>query len=75
MLPQSQSGDSQLRRQGHIFTDKAIYRTKDVIFIEALVLDAFQKTPTAMISLEQFMYVNYMTLMIYNPMGVQVYSS
>ena len=33
------------RYESHISTDKVIYRPNDVVFIEAYVVDAFNKTP------------------------------
>jgi uncharacterized protein YfaS (alpha-2-macroglobulin family) len=42
--PRDDDPDS-LRLQVSIFTDKVIYRPNDVIFIEVLVVDAFNKTP------------------------------
>ena len=38
-----------MRLQASIFTDKVVYRPNDVIFGEIFVLDAFNKTPTALI--------------------------
>lgn len=40
--------DNTPRLQTHIFTDKVVYRPNDVIFVEVLVVNAFNKTPTVM---------------------------
>lgn len=36
------------RLEAHVTTDKVIYRPDDVIFIEVLVVNAFNKTPIAL---------------------------
>lgn len=62
----------QLRLQTHIFTDKVVYRPNDVMFIEVLVLDAFNKTPTALDPTDQYNYNLYLSLEIKDPAGTSL---
>jgi len=55
-------------------SDKVIYRPSDVIFIEALVVDAFNKTPVAMDPESDFYYNYYATLEIFDPTESSVYT-
>jgi uncharacterized protein YfaS (alpha-2-macroglobulin family) len=63
------------RLQTHIFTDKVVYRPNDVIFVEVLVVDAFNKTPTVMSMKELYNYNYYLTMSLEDPTGTSVYSS
>jgi uncharacterized protein YfaS (alpha-2-macroglobulin family) len=42
---QPSTDNNKIRLDAHMFTDKVIYRPNDVMFIEVLVVDAFDKTP------------------------------
>jgi len=48
-----------LRLESYINTDKVIYKPNDVMFIEVLVLDAFNKTPIGLDPTDSF-YQNLM---------------
>jgi hypothetical protein len=43
-----------VRIDGHIITDKVVYRPLDEIFIEVLIFDAFNKTPLALSEFDSF---------------------
>jgi hypothetical protein len=57
------------RLQTHIFTDKVVYRPNDVIFIEVVVLDAFNKTPIALDEKDRYNYNYYLNLELKNSAG------
>jgi hypothetical protein len=57
------------RLDAHIFTDKVIYRPSDVMFVEVLVLDAFNKTPIALTSKDINNYIYYLLFEVYDPSG------
>lgn len=63
-----------MRLDAHIFTDKVIYRPSDVIFMEVLVLDAFNKTPVAMDPKDQYNYNYYLTMELSDPSGSKIYT-
>jgi len=63
------------RLQTHIFTDKVVYRPNDVIFIEVLVLDSFNKTPIALDPMDQYNYNYYLNLDLKDAAGTSIYSS
>jgi hypothetical protein len=60
------------RRTTFITTDKQIYKRHDVVFIEALVFDAFDKKP---INLKQGDPDVVMTLILFDPSGNKVHES
>jgi uncharacterized protein YfaS (alpha-2-macroglobulin family) len=68
-------GESNPRLQTHIFTDKVVYRPNDVIFIEVLVLDSFNKTPIALDPMDQYNYNYYLNLDLKDAAGTSIYSS
>jgi len=55
-------------------TDKEIYRPNDVVFIQALVVQAFNKTPVAMNMTSEYLQNYYTTLTIQDPTESNVYS-
>ena len=57
------------RLQTHIFTDKVVYRPNDVIFVEVLVVNAFNKTPTVMSQKELYNYNYYLMMNIEDAAG------
>lgn len=63
------------RLEAHITTDKVIYRPNDVIFIEAYIVDAFNKTPIGLNSTDKFFINLYYSIEIYDPTDSQIFSS
>jgi len=43
-----------MRLEGFVTTDKVVYRPNDVMFIEVLLMDAFDKTPVALNKTDTF---------------------
>jgi len=64
-----------VRVEGHITTDKVVYRPNDVIFIEVLIIDAFKKTPVALNALDNYFNNNYITMDVYDPTDSKVYTT
>mmetsp|Transcript_9414 Transcript_9414/g.8911 ORF Transcript_9414/g.8911 Transcript_9414/m.8911 type:complete len:177 (-) Transcript_9414:2874-3404(-) len=62
------------RLQVILKTDKEIYRPNDVVFIEAIVLNAFNKTPVAVDPKSEYFYNYYATLEIFDPTESIIYS-
>jgi uncharacterized protein YfaS (alpha-2-macroglobulin family) len=63
------------RLDSHIFTDKVVYRPNDVMFVEVLVLDTFNKTPVALIKGDDYNYNYYLTFKLSDPSGSNIYTS
>ncbi len=75
ILTPSDYSTNPTRLQTHIFTDKVVYRPNDVIFIEVLVLDAFNKTPIALDPKDRYNYNYYLNLEMKDSAGSSIYSS
>jgi len=61
--------------ESYINTDKVIYKPNDVMFIEVLVLDAFNKTPIGLDPSDSY-FSNFMFQMeIYDPSDNKVYDT
>ncbi|CDW71945.1 large extracellular alpha-helical protein [Stylonychia lemnae] len=65
----------QSRVDAHINTDKVIYRPNDVIFIEVLFLESFNKTPIALSAKDTYFSYYYVTVDITDPSGTVLLSS
>lgn len=55
------------RLEAHVNLDKVIYRPTDVVFIEAYIIDSFDKTPIALNQEDTFFLNLFYTLEIYDP--------
>ena len=55
--------------------DKVIYRPNDVMFIQAYIVDVFNKTPIGLNKTEQYFYNYYFNLEVYDPTENKIYSS
>jgi hypothetical protein len=62
-----------LRIDGHVTTDKVVYRPTDVIFIEVLLLEALTKRPIGVGQKDVF--DGTFSLEVVDPSGTQVYTS
>ena len=62
------------RLDAHIFTDKVIYRPLDIVFIEVLFLDAFNKTPIAMNPLDLYTFNYYVNFELLDSNGQKLHS-
>ena len=60
--------------EGHIYTDKPIYRPGDVMFIEVYVVDAFNKTPIGLLPTSQFFQNLYISLELKDPLDATIHS-
>lgn len=55
--------------------DKVIYRPTDVMFIEAYIIDAFEKIPIALNKEDTFFLDLFYSIEIYDPTNSQIYSA
>ncbi|CDW84292.1 a-macroglobulin complement component [Stylonychia lemnae] len=63
------------RLDAHINIDKVIYRPNDVVFIEILLLDAFNKTPVALTNKNEYFQYHYVTIQINDPSGNSLFTT
>jgi uncharacterized protein YfaS (alpha-2-macroglobulin family) len=71
ILPQGQDS----RWSAHIFTDKVVYRPNDVMFINVVVVDAFNKTPIGLSKKDEYYYNLYLTMEIKSSSGATIYTN
>ena len=64
-----------LRIEGHIITDKVVYRPGDVMFIELLVFDAFNKSLVNLDLLTQYYFSLDFSFELLDGLDNKIYSS
>lgn len=48
--------DYMTRYEGHIFTDKVVYRPSDIMFVQVYIMDAFNKTLAGLTDRDNLFY-------------------